>query len=157
MICPLARALGRTQPLLLESTSGLQLPRDMLEMSNFLVVRGMSQVLKSHWKILKAILPAQLQPRRVAVSPCLSRLQGRSLGSLRNAIVGAVSLLSGTMAEQATGHLSSLMCLATPRGQASLLMPLPYLLSSYTPNPRSRKAFGQCGHRSQPASRQLLE
>lgn len=39
----------------------------MLDMAAFSVVRGMSQVLKGHWKILKAVLPPQLQARRVAV------------------------------------------------------------------------------------------
>lgn len=66
---PMTRALG-AQSLLLQSSifSLCQGPSScMLDMAAFSVVRGMSQVLKGHWKILKAILPPQLQARRVAV------------------------------------------------------------------------------------------
>lgn len=89
---PMTRALGRAQSLLLKSSifSLCQGPSScVLEMAAFSVVRGMSQVLKGHWKILKAILLPQLQARRVAVYPYLNGLQRRSLGFL---VVGGTYL-----------------------------------------------------------------
>lgn len=122
MACPWPE-LSQAQPLFLESTCGLPVPR-----AKFLRARNDDSLggtrhesgWKSHWKVPVAHSPAQ--KGSALLTSVGSGEQASFLGRRSNKPVGGTCLIVGTMAERAMRVLSSPMCLTTQRGQAS---PLP--------------------------------